>query len=258
MRADDEGFINNPRKIQRMIGGSADDLNLLKAKNFLIPFESGVVVIKHWKIHNYIQKDRFKETVYQDEKSLLNVKKNGTYTLALNELDTNCIHDVSKVDTNCIHDVSKMDTQDRLGKDRLGKDRLGKDRLGKDATKVACSQSEPIDYQSIIDDFNSICIDFPRVKSLSDKRKKTIRARLNTYSREELRNVFEKAQSSDFLKGKNNRDWQANFDWLLNDANIAKVLDGNYDNKFSGKASGSTKAQELDDFYKMASDWAKG
>ena len=78
MRADDEGFINNPRKIQRMIGGSADDLNLLKAKNFLIPFESGVVVIKHWKIHNYIQKDRFKETVYQDEKSLLNVKKNGT------------------------------------------------------------------------------------------------------------------------------------------------------------------------------------
>ena len=71
MRADDDGFINNPKKIQRMVGASEDDLKLLMAKNFIIPFESGVVVIKHWKIHNYIQADRYKPTVYQEEKAFL-------------------------------------------------------------------------------------------------------------------------------------------------------------------------------------------
>ncbi len=84
MRADDDGFINNPRKIQRMIGGSDDDLKLLIAKNFIIPFESGIVVIKHWKIHNYIRGDRKKETVYHEEMALLDSKDNGAYTLTSN------------------------------------------------------------------------------------------------------------------------------------------------------------------------------
>lgn len=81
MRADDDGFLNNPKKVQRMIGASDDDLKLLIAKKFLIPFESGVVVIKHWRIHNYIQKDRYKPTVYADEKAQLRVKDNKAYSL---------------------------------------------------------------------------------------------------------------------------------------------------------------------------------
>ena len=80
MRADDDGFINNPKKIQRMVGASDDDCKLLLMKRFIIAFESGVVVIKHWKIHNYIQKDRYKPTVYQEEKSLLIEKDNKVYT----------------------------------------------------------------------------------------------------------------------------------------------------------------------------------
>ena len=118
MRADDDGFINNPKRIQRMIGASDDDLKLLIAKSFIIVFESGVVVIKHWKIHNYIQSDRYKPTVYAEEKSLLDVKKNKAYTLSNGE---------------CIQNGYITDTQDSIGKDRLGKDRLGKDRLGKDS-----------------------------------------------------------------------------------------------------------------------------
>ena len=118
MRADDEGFVNNPKKIQRMIGASDDDLRLLIAKAFLIPFESGIVVIKHWKIHNYIQSDRFKPTVYEDEKKLLAVKKNKAYTLDLNPPNI-----------PCIQDVSKPETQVRLGKDSIGKDSI---ELGKD------------------------------------------------------------------------------------------------------------------------------
>lgn len=112
MRADDDGFINNPKKIQRMIGCGDDDLKLLIAKSFIIPFESGIVVIKHWKIHNYIQKDRYRETVYLDEKSRLETSENKTYEL---------------VDTVCIHDVYNLDAQVRIGKDRLGEDRIGED-----------------------------------------------------------------------------------------------------------------------------------
>lgn len=79
MRADDDGFINNPKKLQRMIGASDDDLKLLAAKDFIIPFESGIVVIKHWKIHNYIRNDRYKPTVYQREKESLSIRENGAY-----------------------------------------------------------------------------------------------------------------------------------------------------------------------------------
>ena len=108
MRADDDGFINNPKKIQRMVGASDDDFKLLIAKNFIIPFESGIVVIKHWRIHNYIQKDRYKPTVYEDEKALISLKENGAYTL----------------DTKCIQDGYRLETQVRLGKDSIDKDSI--------------------------------------------------------------------------------------------------------------------------------------
>lgn len=113
MRADDDGFVSSPKRIQAYVGASTDDLKILLAKHFLIPFESGVVVIKHWKIHNYIQKDRYKETYYQAEKALLEeVPKTKEYTRKPN-LDTNCIQTVSNLDTNCIQTGYKLDTQVR-------------------------------------------------------------------------------------------------------------------------------------------------
>lgn len=111
MRADDEGFVNNPKKIQRMVGAAEDDLKILLAKRFIIGFESGIIVIKHWRMHNYIQGDRFKPTVYQAELAMLTVKDNKAYTEKLNE-----INDASILYPNCIQTVSKMDTQVRLGK----------------------------------------------------------------------------------------------------------------------------------------------
>lgn len=85
MRADDDGFINNAKKIQRMIGASDDDMRMLAAKRFIIPFETGIVVIKHWKIHNYIRGDRKKDTVYPEEMSQLVEKENGAYSLKSEE-----------------------------------------------------------------------------------------------------------------------------------------------------------------------------
>lgn len=94
MLADDDGFVNNVKSIMRQVGATIDDLNLLVSKKFLIQFDNGIVAVKHWKVHNYIQKDRYKETKYLKEKSMLLIDERSIYSL----------------------DVSKMDTQVRLGK----------------------------------------------------------------------------------------------------------------------------------------------
>lgn len=106
MRADDDGFINNPKKIQRMIGASDDDLKVLMAKRFILTFDSGVIVIKHWRMHNTLQKDRYKPTQYQEEYSTLLLKKNRSYTdrnedaLPLgNSLETDCIQSGNSLET---------------------------------------------------------------------------------------------------------------------------------------------------------------
>lgn len=83
MNADDDGFVNNPKMICKMIGASADDLTLLKAKKFIIEFESGVIVIKHWLMNNTIRKDRYTPTTYLEEKQQIYVKENGAYSLGL-------------------------------------------------------------------------------------------------------------------------------------------------------------------------------
>ena len=94
-----------------------------------------------------------------------------------------------------------------------------------------------IDYEHIKDMYNNTCVSFPRLTVLSDKRKQAIKARLNTYTIEQFKEMFEKAETSTFLKGGNNRNWQANFDWLMKDGNFAKVLDGNYDDKKTEKTT---------------------
>lgn len=118
MRADDDGFVNKPKSLMRMVGCKDDDLKLLFVKKFLIPFESGVVVIKHWKIHNYIRKDTYTETKYKEEKSTLELDENSAYRIA----------ETSPLQL-CDESVTSPSTQDRLGKERIGKDRLGEDRV---------------------------------------------------------------------------------------------------------------------------------
>lgn len=319
MRADDDGFINNPRKIQRMIGASDDDLKLLIMKNFIIPFESGIVVIKHWKIHNYIRGDRKKETVYPEEMAMLEEKENGAYTFrsdipvleveqkecetprqkAYREsslpysfeykiknafygkicpicgctMSTNVDecgvgsnnriptiqhnvpiskggkHELGNISVICKQcNVTIKDTEtgelnagevvevwEKLTKaDKCpssdcqvpvkSQHRLGKDRLGKESIR------ESVDFSQIVDLYHSICVSYPRIKTLSDARKKTIKARLNLYTLDDFETMFKKAEASDFLRGANSKNWTATFDWMIKDANMVKILDGNYDN----------------------------
>ena len=101
-----------------------------------------------------------------------------------------------------------------------------------------------IPYLKIRDMYNNTCVSFPKITTLSEGRKKAIRARLKTYSLADFQLVFEKAEASSFLKGKNNRNWSATFDWMIKDANIAKIYDGNYDDRDSVQA----KQDEWDEF----------
>lgn len=110
MRADDDGFVSNPKKIARVVGANDDDIKVLFTKRFLLAFESGVVVIKHWRIHNLIRGDRYNETKYIDEKASLQLKENGSYT---------------ELDTAWQPDGNQMAPQVRLGKVRIGKDSIG-------------------------------------------------------------------------------------------------------------------------------------
>lgn len=96
--------------------------------------------------------------------------------------------------------------------------------------KEDIDKEKRLNYQLIADMYNDTCVSLPRCTRLSDSRLKALKARMRKYSLDDFKLLFEKAEASDFLKGSNNRDWSANFDWLIKDANMAKVLDGNYDN----------------------------
>ena len=113
MQADDDGFVDNWKSIMRMTGKKEDDLKLLIAKSFVIPFESGILVIRHWRLNNYIQKDRYKETIHKEEKSLLSTDANNVYNL-----DTDCIQNVSSdkisIDKISIEENSSSSVNDIL------------------------------------------------------------------------------------------------------------------------------------------------
>lgn len=168
MRADDDGFINNAKKIQRMIGAADDDLRMLAIKRFIIPFESGIVVIKHWKIHNYIRGDRKKNTVYPEEMSLLTEKDNGAYTLKAEEpalspdqnyLSVTCQSNVSQATVKCQH---------RLGKDSIVQDSIGEESIVEDEP-AAPLPSKPVrhkygEYKNVLlsdEEYQKLITEFP-------------------------------------------------------------------------------------------------
>lgn len=128
MRADDDGFLNNAKKIQKIIGASDDDLKILIMKRFVIAFDDGIIVVKHWRMNNYLRKDRYTPTVYQEEFKMLGIKDNGAYTL----LDTVGIPDVNQCVT------------------RLPQVSIGKDSIDKDSINTICQEPEAPDRKKAI------------------------------------------------------------------------------------------------------------
>lgn len=227
MRADDDGFINNPKKIQRMIGANEDDLKVLVTKKFIIPFESGIVVIKHWKIHNYIRGDRKKETYYPEEMSLLKVEENGSYTLCPNEEPI--LLDSIICEKNEKDEIREVTLREKAYKERFknigleevaevwekttmsvkcqsnvsqvedtGKVRLGKDSIGKDSIDNNYINNGLYIVEQILDYLNQQTK--KHFKKTSSKTKTLINARLNEgYKLEDFKKVIDN-KTKDWLK----------------------------------------------------------
>ncbi|MGN0444212.1 MAG: hypothetical protein ACI4F5_06330 [Acutalibacteraceae bacterium] len=223
MRADDDGFINNPKKIQRLIGASDDDCKLLVMKRFIITFESGVIVIKHWKIHNYIQKDRYKPTIYQEEKSQLSEKRNKAYT-------------------ECIHNVYTTDTQDRVSQE-IGKSR---DRINYIEPIGSCTA---VDLEKILEAWNGLNISPIREIRTGSTRHKLIVKRIKDYGTEAVLEAIGKVKKSAFLQGQSKSGWIITFDWFIKPNNFVKVLEGNYDDRSSTQSTPMSDLAELHNLF---------
>ena len=214
LHADDDGFVSSPKRIARSIGCNEDDLKLLVAKDFVICFDSGIVAITHWLLHNSIRQDRKKDTLFKTEKALLSLD-NGTYSKLDNQLTT-----------NWQPNDNEMTAQDKISEDKLSKDKT-------DSMSTAVDVRNAFDYQGVVDLFNSVCISLPTVQKLNDKRRKLIvnaDKLLGDMSFDELFNLVE---SSDFLTGRNGKWSGCGFDWILQPANLTKIIEGNYINKES-------------------------
>ena len=176
----------------------------------MVEIVDGVITIPNWSKHQSLdayEKRKERDRLYQAERRAAQ--------RALAEKSSYASSDTSS-------DIAPVEEDKEEDKDKEEDDR---DIGGKTAPP----------YQQIVDLYHSICKSFPSVRSLSDARKKAIRARLNTYTVDDFKTVFENAEASSFLKGKNDRNWTATFDWLIKDANMAKVLEGNYADRPKGR-----------------------
>lgn len=238
MRADDDGFINSPKKVCRMTGANDNDLKVLETKKFIIPFESGVVVIKHWLIHNYIRRDTYQSTKYKNEMRMLRLDENKAYTQVHPSTARGRLVDGSS-------------TQDRLGKDRIGKDRLdisyssneeysstqNVDKPALESKNFSPSETKKENQmsdervQKVVSMYHEICKSLPRIEKVTDSRRVLIRK-----AEERLKGTggfgpfFERVERSDFLTGRKT-NWRAGFDWIMKAANLWKIIEGNYDNR---------------------------
>ena len=128
---------------------------------------------------------------------------------------------------------------------------FGDSENGRPDEKITVER-EQTDYKAVVDSYNSLCKSFPKVTKLSERRRKAIRARLKEYSLAEIEKAFALAEESEFLKGANNRNWMASFDWIISDSNLPKVLEGKYANRASPNGKSQSMWGEDDYIAKLA------
>lgn len=164
-----------------------------------------------------------------EKMEMLNIKKTNKYSL------------ITVLNWDKYQGQRTSNEQQLNNKRTSDEQQLNTNKNDKNVKNDKNEKKEDICYQQIADMYNNTCVSFPRLTKLSDARKKAIKARLKTYTADDLQKAFTLAEQSDFLKGANNRNWSATFDWMLKDTNLAKILDGNYTN--NSNKTGSTEKQ---------------
>ena len=217
MLADDDGFVSSPKGIMRQCGASMDDLNILIAKRYVLAFDSGIIVIKHWRINNYLRQDRYTPTTYVEEKETLSLDAKGAYV------------ESGEAPVGIPPGIPPVDHPVHPDKDRLDKDSEDKERI--DSTEPVGSVCRTKDVRRITEAWNSLGLQQLTKMTSDSKRGGMLRARVNEYGVDKVLEAIEKIRSSDFLKGQNKSGFIITFEWFVRPNNFPKVLEGNYDNR---------------------------
>ena len=221
MLADDDGFVSSPKGIMRQCGASMDDLNILITKRYVLAFDSGIIVIKHWRINNYLRQDRYTPTTYVEEKETLSLDAKGAYVEAGEA--------ASGIPPGIPPGIPVVDHLVYPDKDRLDKDSEDKERI--ESTEPVGSVCRTKDVRRIIEAWNSLGLQQVTKVPSDSKRGGMLRARVNEYGVDKVLEAIEKVRSSDFLKGQSKSGFIITFEWFVRPNNFPKVLEGNYDNR---------------------------
>ena len=246
LQGDDEGFVANPRQIMRQLGASEDDMKILIAKEYVIAFDSGVIVIREWFIHNQLRRDRFTPTVHK-EKSMLNLSDDKIYRLLPSGVDSSG----NQLATNGCQNANHRLPQYSRVEYRLDKYRIDEDREDGLATNL---------IDDILSLYHEICPSLPSAKVVTPQREKAMRElyALLGNDLEAIREYFQKCADTPFLCGKSKNGWKANLDFLLDPSKCANIIEGKYDdwrdtyggngadNGNSGKTDGETSSFSAD------------
>lgn len=260
MRADDDGFIGNTKRIMKITGASEDDLRLLIAKRFVLTFEDGVIVIKHWRMHNTLSRDRYAETSYTDEKKMLLLKDNGSYSLTGG----------NPIDDTRLIERSGRQTQQRRNKDATktlsdidkGLDidiELDKDKEKDNNLIVSKDTIRQTDVRRVIEEWNKLQdVGIAPIRDIkpASKRCQMLKGRIREYGMNDLLKAMDNIRHSDFLRGENKNGWMITFDWFVKPNNFLKVLEGNYngDRKHGSGAKTQRKVDPLIPFGTLGDD----
>ena len=235
MSADDDGFCNQISTAMFRSHASVQDLEALLEKRFLLQFDSGVIVIKHWRMANALRKDRYTPTAFQEEMSKLKLKDNGSYTMEGASV------------ASWLPDGCQVVTE-RLPQVRLGKDSIGKDSIGKVNETISVDMVCSTDVQRVIERWNSLGLGQVNKVVAGTDRERLLKKRIKDYGIDEVLRAIENVRESKFLNGGNSKGWIITFDWFIRPNNFPKVLDGNYAKSSSGS--------KLDESYAMMERWA--
>lgn len=244
MNADDDGFVNNWKSIMKITGTKEDDLKILISKSYLIPFDSGILVIKHWRINNYLRGDRYRPTQFQKEFNMLENHENKAYqlksewsTIGIPLVNPDKIRiDKNRIEKNREEENSIEDTKMSLKTDKIDKMSLKTDNLSSNDSLAIASPTPTENKKEVFNNFlniyNEECTNLPKCLKITEKRKVAINKCLKEKIDEEVfREICIKANQSNFLIGENDRNWKADFDFVTRSDKAMQILEGKYENR---------------------------
>ena len=245
MLADDDGFVSSPKGIMRQCGASVDDLNILIAKRYVLTFDSGIIVIKHWRINNYLRQDRYTPTTYVEEKDSLTLDAKGAYI----ESAENRPGIPVGIPPGIPREEKSREEEVRKDKDRLDQER----EVGTLSDESVC---RPEDVRRVFDAWQSLGIQkLRKIPDSTTNAGKMLRARIKDYGIGSVLEAVEIVRASDFLMGKV-KDFQITFDWFVRPNNFLNIVNGKYDNRDKPEQQ-TRQGREMQQKYDMMQKWSE-